>query len=85
VHLGILVISDQMTREQAILDIEEIPYSSERFLEDDKIYFSKKMGWTLQQLQGYINRPPKPHMSYPSEKFLWDWFVKLYKTFKPNS
>ena len=84
VHLGTLVASGQMTREQAILDMKGIAYPSERSLEDDKIYFTKKMGWTLQQLQEYIDRPSKPHLNYPSERFVWDWLVKIYKTFKPD-
>jgi N-acetyl sugar amidotransferase len=80
VHLGALVISGQMTREQALSGIDGIAYPSERSLEDDKIYFSKKMGWTLQQLQDYINRPPKAHLEYPSERFLWNGLAKIYKT-----
>jgi len=82
VHLGTLVVSGQMTREQAMLEVGKDLYPLERALEEDKVYFTKKMGWTVQQLQAYINRAPKHHMSYPSERFLWDWFVKLYKTFK---
>jgi N-acetyl sugar amidotransferase len=84
VHFGTLVASGQLTREQALSDIERIPYPSERFLEDDRIYFVKKMGWTLHQLQEYINRPPKPHENYPSERFLWEWFLKKYKLFWPT-
>jgi N-acetyl sugar amidotransferase len=81
VHLGTLVISGQMTREQAILDLEGIPYPSEQTLEEDKVYFVKKMGWTMHQLQEYINRPPKRHDIYPSERFFWDGLLKIYKTF----
>jgi N-acetyl sugar amidotransferase len=84
VHLGTLVVSKQITREQAISGLKGIPYPSERYLESDKLYFTKKMGWTLEQLQDYIDRPSKNHMDYPSERFLWDWFVKQYKTFNLN-
>ena len=84
VHLGTLVASGQMTREQAISGLKGIAYPSERALEDDKVYFVKKMGWTLQQLQEYINRPSKPHDSYPTERLLWDWLLKIYKTFNSD-
>ncbi|MBT5632665.1 MAG: N-acetyl sugar amidotransferase [Nitrospina sp.] len=84
VHLGTLVTSGQMTREQAISGLEGIAYPSERALEDDKIYFTKKMGWTLQKLQDYINRPPKHHAVYPSEKMFWDALIKTYRTFKAD-
>jgi N-acetyl sugar amidotransferase len=81
VHLGTLVASGQMTREQAIAGLKGIAYPSERALEEDKVYFIKKMGWSLQQLQEYIKRPPKEHDCYPSERLLWNWLQKAYKTF----
>lgn len=80
VHLATLVISGQISRDQAILDIDEIPYPSEDCLEDDKAYFVKKMAWTLRQLQDYIERPSKCHSNYPSERIFWEWLVKIYKT-----
>ena len=84
VHLGTLIASNQMKREQATLDMKGIPYPSESAQEDDIIYFLKKMGWTLQELQEYIGRPSKNHTSYPSERFFWDGCVKIYKLFKSN-
>lgn len=83
VHLATLVVSGQISRSGALLDLESIPYSSERSLEEDKVYFIKKMGWTLEQLKDYINRIPKPHNNFPSEKFLWEWLRKVYYFFRP--
>ncbi len=74
VHLGTLVASGQMSREEALQRLEGIPYASEKALQEDKQYFVKKMGWTPAQLDAYIARPGRPHDAYPSEKPLWDWF-----------
>jgi len=80
VHLGTLVATGQMSRDEALKGLEGIPYPSEKALEEDKQYFIKKMGWTSEQLAAYISRPEKPHMAYPSEKPLWDRLAKVYLT-----
>lgn len=74
VHLSSLILSSQMTRTEALVRLEGIPYASQQALQEDKQYFVKKMGWSQAQLQEYIARPGKPHSAYPSEKPLWDWF-----------
>lgn len=78
-HLSTLVASGQMTRDEALKGLEGIAYASEKTLEEDKQYFLKKMGWSADQLEAYLDRPAKPHDAYPSEKPLWDFCVKTYK------
>ena len=74
-HLSTLIISGQMTREDAVKGLQGIPYPSEREQEEDIVYFLKKMGWTRQQLADYISRPEVPHDQYASEKPLWDFLT----------
>ncbi len=78
-HLATLVASGQMSREEALRGLEGIPYPSDRELEKDKQYFIKKMGWTTEQLDGYMRRTGKPHSAYPSERSLWDFCAGIYK------
>ncbi len=78
-HLSTLVVTGQMNREDAIQQLEKIPYSSEREMNDDKNYFIKKMGWNSQVLQDYINSPEISHATYGSEKDTWDFCFKIYK------
>jgi N-acetyl sugar amidotransferase len=78
-HLSSLIISKQLTREEALKSLEQIPYPSESALEADKEYFLKKMGWSKQQLEEYIRRPGKSHELYGSEKWLWDFFISRRK------
>lgn len=78
-HLSTLVVSGQLTREQALDGLNGIPYPSENAMSEDLSYFLKKMGWTKEQLDHYISRPGVPHSLYSSEKPLWDFLVWIYK------
>ncbi len=79
VHLGTLVAAGQMSRSEALQWLEGIPYPSQQDLEADISYFLKKMGWSQQQLETYLQRPEISHSAYPTEKSLWDFLVGIYK------
>lgn len=66
-HLSSLIASSQISRDEAILDLNGIPYPSERELEIDRKFFLKKMGWDDQKLQDYLARPEIPHQKYGSD------------------
>jgi hypothetical protein len=74
-HLATMVTSGQMTREQALADLETSPYADEDELQRDIAYFKKKMGWSQADLEAYLGRPGKPHDSYGSEKRLFQLVV----------
>lgn len=78
-HLSTLVMSGQMSREQALEHLQQSPYASREELDRDRKYFLKKMGWTERQLEEYLRRPAKAHDEYPSERFAWDFIRKLYQ------
>ncbi|WP_268753271.1 N-acetyl sugar amidotransferase [Dethiosulfovibrio salsuginis] len=79
IHLSILILSGQMSRVDAIKDLEGIAYPSEKDLQDDIGYFLKKMCWSKNQLDEYLSRPEKSHLIYPSEKPFFDFFSRVYK------
>ena len=82
-HFSTLIISKQMQREKALHELmTDHAYQSNEILENDKEYFLKKMSWSNEKLENYIKRPEKSHLSYPSEKFLFDISLKLYNFFK---
>jgi N-acetyl sugar amidotransferase len=82
VHLSTLVLTGQISREEALNKIKETPYPSIDNLKDDKTYFLKKMGWTDEQLEQYINSPEVSHSAYKSEREYWDNFLdKFYPLF----
>jgi N-acetyl sugar amidotransferase len=77
VHFSTLIASGQMTREEAVRGLEGIAYASPKALEEDKLYFVKKMGWTAADLDAYIRRPAIAHSRYPSERPFWDRLQRL--------
>ena len=78
-HFSSLIVSGQMTRQEAIEGLKGIPYPSAEALEADKAYFVKKMGWTRGQLDDYIRRPAKPHSDFGSEAGLFEACVRIRK------
>jgi len=73
-----------MTREQALKGLEGIAYVSQSDLEKDKQYFIKKMNWTENELNDYLERPEMSHTNYKSEKNMWNMFFKIYQKSKKN-
>lgn len=71
-HLSTLIISRQLSREEALESLAQIAYPSERELENDRRYFLKKMNWTDDQLEAYLKRPEVKHDRYPSEKAFYE-------------
>lgn len=77
VHLSSLIISKQITRDEALKILEEIPYPTGDVLKDDIEYFIKKMNWQDQDLADYLSRPEIPHAQYGSEEYKWKFCSKL--------
>lgn len=82
VHLSTLIVTGQMSREEALAAASGIAYPSERDLETDRQYFMKKMGWSETKLADYLARREKPHDAYPSEAKLFHRLLGIYKRFK---
>ncbi len=82
VHLSTLIMTNQLSRNEAIDDLQRIPYENENELEQDKKYFLKKMGWTENQLNNYINRPRVEHSIYQTEIKFWKLLSRMYRKIK---
>jgi hypothetical protein len=80
-HLSTLVMTGQMSRDEAMARMDEIAYPSQRDLDADKQYFLKKMGWSEAKFEEYLSRPEVPHDAYPSEAALWERLLGLYRKF----
>lgn len=80
-HLSTLVMTGQMTRDEAIAKMHEIAYPSQKDLDSDRQYFLKKMGWTQEKLDDYLSRPEVRHDAYPSEAALFQRMLDLYRKF----
>ncbi len=84
IHLAALVTSGQMSRDDALIDLQGIPYPSIQQQEEDIGYFLKKMGWQKTDLERYLSRPGIQHSAYPSEKALYESILKASKLLLPK-
>ena len=75
-HLSTLIISNQMKRNKAIQILKSKPYNNFD-LESDKDYFLKKMKWSYNDLNKYINSKEISHLNYPTEIKFWNNLIKL--------
>lgn len=83
-HYSTLIISGQLSREAALNDLKGIPYQDANLLEEDILYFLKKMGWSKENLESYLRRPRVEHDVYPSERLFYEKLSKLYFKLKFN-
>lgn len=78
-HHSTLIMNGEMSREEALRSLAELPYESERLLRKDRRYFLKKMRWSEDKLDDYLARPEIAHDHYPSEVRLWDFALGAYR------
>ena len=82
-HYSTLIISGQISREEALQNIQnKHAYPNDALLNEDKEYFLKKMNWNEQKLNDYLSRKPKKHDEYKTEKFVYQNLLKIYKKLK---
>ncbi len=81
-HLSTLVISGQMTRDEALAGVSGIAYPSQVSLDEDIAYFLKKMGWTREQLDEYLRRPERSHALYKSEAPFYRVAIRVLDLFR---
>jgi hypothetical protein len=72
-HLSTLICSGQLTREEAMEDLQGDPYLSEDKLREEKIYVAEKFSLTEDEFDGIMALPIKSFLDYPSNY----WIYKL--------
>ena len=79
-HLSNLIISKEITREQALRLLQQETYLSPEEENKDIKYFIKKMKWTTEDLQSYLLKPEKNPSIYGTEKKLWEKLKNIYQS-----
>jgi len=74
-HLSTLINSGQITREDALRELEKKVYQEEE-LKQDYEYVIKKFGLTREQFEELMHLPGKSHFAYPTDR--WS---KIYRQF----
>ena len=66
-HLSCLVCSGQMTREEALKELEKPPYAKEE-LESDKRFVLNRLGLTEEEFESLISRPVRSNFEYRTDR-----------------
>jgi N-acetyl sugar amidotransferase len=65
-HLSNLVLNDEITRDQALAELQQPTDDPER-QQFDKSYVAKKLGWSDAEFEAILAQPPVPHETYGTD------------------
>jgi len=80
-HLSSLIVAGQLTREEALVEIQKPLYDLKE-LEEDIEFLAKKMGLSVEEFKNIMELPNKNFKDYPSDYKMEQFFRKLYKKLK---
>jgi tRNA(Ile)-lysidine synthase TilS/MesJ len=80
-HLSNLICSGQITKKQALEELLQPMYNKEQ-CEQDKEFVLKKLGFSEQEFEDYINAPRAKHTDFKTEQSLYNTYPIL-KPLKP--
>ncbi len=80
-HLSSLIVSGQMTRDEALDELKNDPYPREKLLED-KFFIAKKIGVSVEEFDRILALPRRTHKDFASSEFLFqskDYLMRMYR------
>lgn len=81
VHWSCLVRNGEISREQALREIDK-PLYEEIELKNDKEYVCKKLGFSKEEFDSIMKVKPLEHVFYSSDEGLVNIYRKIYRVFK---
>jgi hypothetical protein len=79
-HLSTLIMTNQISRTQALDTLSRSPYPTQEMLEQDLEYFLKRMNWSESDLSDYLDRPSRPHSYFKSDETMLRLLKFVYFT-----
>lgn len=80
-HLSCLIINEEMTRDEALLEMKKPLYKAGE-LEEEKLYVLKKLGFSEKEWDEIMKTPPVSHMEFNSEMNLFRKLSKIRRFFR---
>lgn len=77
VHLSSLIVSGQLSRDEALTLLASEPYPSQVQEALDRAFVLKKLGFSEKEFQAYMLAPAIPHDAYASERWFFDTLLKM--------
>jgi len=78
VQFSSLILTGQMTREEALEKLKTLPYD-ESTINQDFEFIANKLGITIEELQTYFAAPNKTYKDYASQEGMYKIGSKLFK------
>jgi len=78
VQYSSLILTNQMTREEALDKLSQPPYDEETIGQDFE-YVATKLGITVNELQGYMDAPNKSYKDYKSQEMIYNIGAKAMR------
>lgn len=78
IHFSDLIMNNEMTRDEALIELAQPRYESSKF-ESDRDYVCKKLGFSKEEFADYMVASPVSHYSYPSYAKLAQRLVSVHK------
>lgn len=75
-HYSSLILSEQMTRDEA-LELMQTANYPEDLRKQDHEFIAKKLGVTVTELEEIYARPPVDYSEYPNAKPYWDLVMRI--------
>lgn len=75
-HLSSLIISKQISRENAEKELKKNSFYNSTDIENDKVYFCKKLDISLEEFNKIINKPPVSSDKYSNFNKYYNFFKK---------
>jgi N-acetyl sugar amidotransferase len=66
-HLSSLILSGQMTRDEALRELQQPTYD-EDLQQQDKAYVAKKLGFSLEEFEGMLTQPNRMHEEFGTDR-----------------
>lgn len=81
-HYSTLICAGQLKREEALLLLKDSPYRNQTLMSDDYEFVKKKLQFSDEEFEHYMNSPRIEHTAYMSVERIYDLFRPLYRFVK---
>jgi N-acetyl sugar amidotransferase len=71
-HLSTMIMSGQLTRDDAFLELKNNPYPDQKLLEDDLDFFLKKFNFTKEEFEIIMKETPKDPKEFKSYEGMFE-------------
>lgn len=80
VQYSSLIVTNQMTRDEALNKLKELPYDKDS-IKNDFEYVSNKLSISVDELQQYMDMPKKTYKDYKSQESIYNIGAKMMRLF----